>query len=169
MFRACVLPWGGRSSRARWRQSPRTAAAEKAAEAESARSVAAVQAGVGAALSAPRTGKVSKPCAFFVAGRCAFGDKCVYSHDNFRDQEAAEDVGLEEEEEEEEGSGGAERLGYGEEEEEEEEDEWAAREAALDEAERIQAGRRVTGIQGSDNVQSGVSCSVGNGRADVNL
>ncbi|CAM9654883.1 unnamed protein product, partial [Laminaria digitata] len=59
-----------------------------AAVAEAATSVAAVQAGVGTALSAPSTGKKIKPCAFFIAGRCYFGDKCVNSHAKVRDQGA---------------------------------------------------------------------------------
>ena len=56
-----------------------------------------------------------------------------------------------------------------EEEEEEGEDEWAAKEAALDGAERIQAGRRVTSIQQAENTQKVTSWNVGNNREDGNI
>lgn len=116
--------------------------AEETAEAEASRSVAAVRAGVGTALSAPRAGKRNKACVFFAAGRCAFGDRCLFFHDTFCDRETEEDRGVKGVEGQ---AGGAGALGYEEEEGEEgenEEDEWAAKEAALDEAEKIQASGR---------------------------
>eukprot|EP00904_Undaria_pinnatifida_P000852 jgi/Undpi1/10768/HiC_scaffold_29.g13216.m1 len=122
------------------------AMAEETAEAEASRSVAAVRAGVGTALSAPRAGKRNKACVFFAAGRCAFGDRCLFFHDTFCDRETEEEGGVKGVEGQ---AGGAGALGYEEEEgeeEENEEDEWAAKEAALDEAEKIQSRRAECGV-----------------------